>query len=1289
MVADTRVSWLNASCPRRVAYNPAMPGRRCLTTVVASALVCVAATAPARAGTFYQDRFVAQQMELRRRMGRPEAVGPLSALLRLAEHLPAGTLDQVLRDVADSASADPLVAAQAASALAASEEQSGNAQAAAQRWRALGLVGEFWVLGPFDAQGRSGVDRVYPPEKQPPQPALDQVPYAGKEREVSWRLGHGVYRQGAFLVDALLSPATDAVAYVLTYVRSDRDRAAVLRVGSAGPLKVWINGQEVLKKNVLRPAALDEDAVAVRLRAGENVLMMKTVVTTGPWRLYTRFTDTEGRSAAGISAHTDGAAPIGLGKAAAAVTRPRVLPPLAPPRELGPVLRARAETLSKAGRAEAWTDYARYLVLVPGQDVEAQAAENALAASLDARVTTEALGLMGSVAREEDDRRGAVQRLVLLTADPRERALATVVLGDMARGHRRESVAFAHWRAALALDPDCWPASVALAMEEQSAGLSAAALARLDALPTEVKEVIAVRRTRRGILEALGRKQQAHAELRGIGARRRVDVEVLQELATAARNSGDLRAAAWCYQTAAFERPDLPFLSIEAARMLEAEGDVAGARAQLESAARRNPDEARLPEELGKLLARAGQVSSALQQVQRALTLRPQNPTLRKYALRLAAEQAGAPPRGAGADDLVKQYAEDIQGLAARVLPPQPRTGDAGHTTPGAQEDPAAVLLDRKVVRVHGNGLSETFAQRVVHVRSDRGGRENQEFFVRYSPGTQEVEIRSAQIYRRGASGDVEVSEATGRDDRDLSEPWYGMYYDNRAQVVVFDGLKAGDILDVQYTVADVSAQNVLADYFGDFEFISEAIPKVRWDYTLIGPTERQFFFNTPAVANLTARTVAQGPNTLHMFSAVDIPKVQAEPSMPGYAEVASYVHVSTYRTWQDVGRWWWHLIADQLTPDDNLRRLVKETIAGLATNQDKIRALHRAVLDGTRYVGLEFGIHGFKPYKVTQVLTRRFGDCKDKASLLYAMLREAGIDSELVLVRTRRGGRIAPLPASLAVFDHAIVYVPELGRYLDGTAEFSGMDELPHQDQGVMVLRVTAAGASLDETPVFPAAANRVERTVTADLSDTGSALVREQLTIAGQAAPEWRQHYQTPGERMERYGKVWSGRFPGATLSALDITGTDDRNRPIVVTADVHVPRMAQVGASGAMTLPVTTREVEFVRAYGRLSTRKLDLVLAYPWQHSESLSFKIPDGWRIGHAPPLRHIETPFGVFDLHFAPGADGRSLEVRSAIGINQYRIVAADYTAFRAFLGAVDAALGEHIVLQRTGAGAP
>src|SRR5205085_52801 len=154
------------------------------------------------------------------------------------------------------------------------------------------------------------------------------------------------------------------------------------------------------------------------------------------------------------------------------------------------------------------------------------------------------------------------------------------------------------------------------------------------------------------------------------------------------------------------------------------------------------------------------------------------------------------------------------------------------------------------------------------------------------------------------------------------------------------------------------------------------------------------------------------------------------------------------------------------------------EAVKGLTSLQAKVQAIHKLVIQGTRYVALEFGIHGYKPYRVSQVLSRRFGDCKDKASLMVAMLKAVGVDAQIVLLRTRRGGELDPSPASLAVFDHAIAYVPTLNMYLDGTAEFSGMNELPHQDQATMALRVWPGGSQLVTTPILPSQTNRALRT-------------------------------------------------------------------------------------------------------------------------------------------------------------------------------------------------------------------
>ena len=352
------------------------------------------------------------------------------------------------------------------------------------------------------------------------------------------------------------------------------------------------------------------------------------------------------------------------------------------------------------------------------------------------------------------------------------------------------------------------------------------------------------------------------------------------------------------------------------------------------------------------------------------------------------------------------------------------------------------------------------------------------------------------------------------------------------------------------------------------------------------------------------------------------------------------------------------------------------------------MRAIHGLVVSGTRYVGLEFGIHGFQPYKITQVLARKFGDCKDKATLLVALLREAGIEAELVLLRTRRGGRIEPAPASLAIFDHAIVYVPKLDVYLDGTAEFSGTGELPSQDQGVTVLRVGPRGATLTETPVLPSTQNRAMRRWSAALQPSGEARVSETLVITGQAAPEWREHYQTPGERLDRYAKVWSGRYPGAALLSVDMPGIEDRNQPVTVEAVASVPRLGQAlsrGADGEPTeidLAVTVRDADFSRTYARLSERKEDLIIAYPWQHDEELVFHLPPHWEVASTPASRTTTSPFGTFRLEISSEHAGE-VRVHSLLDVTRHRIQPADYPRFRAFLSDIDAALAGRISIRR------
>jgi len=1232
-----------------------------------------------------------EQRALAGLVGQAEAIGPVLTLMDLGDVAPPGRLDATFRELVTDRRTDPLVAARAREWLARRAEAEDDAAAAAGWREPLGMLSRVWVVGPFgDGRGSFGV--AFPPETESELPDVSRR-YAGKEREVGWRRAEGAFYAGSLHLDALLRPRTEAAAYLAVYVRVPTATVAALRLGTPGPVKVWCNGAPVFAADRARSARMDQDAVGLRLRAGWNRLLVKTVVGDGGWDVKARLTTPDGGA---LTFENDWLPPASDASPTASVSSART-PPVV--RSLEAVLRAKTRATG-APAARSWLTLGRYLAAADPADRDEHAAARAFETSYARQPTVAAMLGLASVARDDDERRRALERGRAIATTPLETARVLAALGDVARDQRREAAAGMLWRTALEVLPTYWPAHLSLASEEQSAGLSVAALARLDALPAGVRAIPLVARQRARVLEALERRDDAERTLRALLPHAQDDVDLWRELGAFAWDRGQRDQALSAAAKAARLHPELPSLVVDWARQLEGEGNLAAARTVLEEASRRMPDEFSLAAELGRSLDRHGEAATAMVWLRRGLALRPQDVELRRYTeaarTRAGRRTAAGDDEANSSVDFAKAHAASVPGLlaleAARAPAGAAATKAAGRAPlPRASEpDPAVVLLDRRVVRVHPNGLAETFTQRVTTIRTEAGARDNKQFLVRYTPGVEDVEICQARIFRRDGTGTWQTLEASGRDDQDLSEPWYGLYYDFRAEVVEFEGLRAGDVVDIEYVVSDVSRENQMAGYFGDLQFVAEGIPKRRWDYTLLGPPGRKFYFARPVVPRLTESVTEKDGQQVFRFATTDVPRIETEPAMPGLAEISPYLHISTYASWEDVGAWYWRLVEEQLVADENIKKVVADAIRPAGgkplTELEKVRALHALVVGGTRYVGLEFGIHGFKPYKVSQVLSRRFGDCKDKAALLVVMLREAGIDAEMVLLRTRRGGRLATLPASLAIFDHAIAFVPKLGLYLDGTAEFSGMQELPGQDQGVMVLRVGPHGAHLAQTPVLPSARNRASRHWVVALAPDGTADVKETLTLTGQAAPEWREHYQTPGERTDRYGKAFSTRNPGTRLLSVAMPDIENRNRPVTVVAHATIPGLGERTGDG-LRLGLGTREVDLARTYARLSERRAALVLAYPWQHEEQIVFHLPAGFEPTHLPAPREIASPFGRFTLQVEKQG-AATIRVTQTLDVERDRISPAEYPAFRRFLADIDAAMAERITATAVLAGA-
>ncbi|MFI5308894.1 MAG: DUF3857 domain-containing protein, partial [Polyangiales bacterium] len=589
---------------------------------------------------------------------------------------------------------------------------------------------------------------------------------------------------------------------------------------------------------------------------------------------------------------------------------------------------------------------------------------------------------------------------------------------------------------------------------------------------------------------------------------------------------------------------------------------------------------------------------------------------------------------------------------------------------------PTTVLADLTVNTVFENGLGSSFRQHAAEVHDEEGARQYRTYAIQYDPDSQRVDLRLARVYRK----DGRELESVRTAEQQLGEPWYRIYYDTRALIVVFPDLEPGDVIELRYRVDDIAHRNLFADYYGDMHVWQSAAPVLHAQYVLITPASRQFYLSEQTLHGIvhTQRTV--GSQRIDQFTADDVPAVVSEGDMPGITETSAYLHVSTYKSWQDVGHWWWGLIKDQLYADESLKRTVHDLCKDAKDDRQKVDRIHDWVVQNTRYVGLEFGIHGYMPYRVPLIVQRGFGDCKDKASLQYTMLREAGIDARIVLTRTRHNGAIADKPASLAIFDHAITYVPAFDLYLDGTAEHSGAEELPVQDQGVTVLLVGPDSAELRKTPVFEAAHNdQRTRTLAVQLANDGSARIDGNEIVEGAEAATFREYYQAPGTRGERFERNLAGTYPGLKLESQRFEQLDNLEQPVRFSYRISVPQLARWDGDELKLEPSVLHDL--TQEMARLPERVHPLDLQGNRVYKEERNVRVPAGLRFSEIPPGGKADSEFGRLELSFV--ASGSTLTARTEFVLLRDRITPAQYPAFRRWVEAADQVLKQRIGLRK------
>jgi transglutaminase-like putative cysteine protease/tetratricopeptide (TPR) repeat protein len=624
--------------------------------------------------------------------------------------------------------------------------------------------------------------------------------------------------------------------------------------------------------------------------------------------------------------------------------------------------------------------------------------------------------------------------------------------------------------------------------------------------------------------------------------------------------------------------------------------------------------------------------------------------------------------------------------LVAAVLPSVSTAAPTPWDGPALLGDPAAMLAAAQALEAPRGADVDTLLEEGVYKLDERGaatftyrvvfrplGAEAARAWARvsatWSPWHQaRPEIRARVVTPDGIAHLLDPATLAEGGAREEGQE---MFTDRRVLAGPLPAVRAGAIVEEVITVRDTAPffEGGSVNRF----FLGGTTPTRVVRLRVEAPASLPFRHAVKGVALVGKESVANGVRTLRFERTNVSPNASAEPFGPFDVPAIPYVAFSTARSWGEVAARYGALLEQKLAGAD-LAAAAKAATGDATDRREIVRRIVAWTHANVRYTGLELGEAAIVPVPPAETLRRRYGDCKDLSLLVVGMLRAAGVDARVALVRAEWQELDPELPG-FGAFNHAVVRVGGPGSgsediWIDATDEETPAGRLPPPVQGRLALLVPD-GKDLVRTPESRSADNRLVVTRELRLAELGPGRIVEQRALTGAfAAEERRVRNRIPeAQRRDAEEHFAKGVFHAEKHVGTRATGLEDPNDDVSVRIEVEGSKVAMT-TDDAAEVPVTPEglfepfptPMIAPEGHAAAETRRTDLVLPIPFQAEVVYRVFPPQGFRTRPVPEA--LERRFGpaVLARTAAIEKDG-TVTVRWTLDTGGRRLAAADATA--------------------------
>lgn len=586
-------------------------------------------------------------------------------------------------------------------------------------------------------------------------------------------------------------------------------------------------------------------------------------------------------------------------------------------------------------------------------------------------------------------------------------------------------------------------------------------------------------------------------------------------------------------------------------------------------------------------------------------------------------------------------------------------------------------------VQIRPGGEAIMTITRIVTVL-DKEGRSEGELILPYDKFAS-IKYVNGALFDSSGLEENEISTKDGEDFSATSD--YSLYEDSR--------VKYYKLVDYQYPYTVMYQYQIQTDNLLNWpswqpqdenEYIRES------QYTVTRPKDfRYSFLEQNMEVKPDTMTTSEGEK-VSKWVFRDRPAYELQDMAPYYNVVpriqfaARNFTVESYKgstkSWSAFGSWFYRLSEDARTLPDPLKLKLRKLLIGAATRTDSLHRLYHYLQNNTRYVSIQLGIGGWKPFSASYVYNKGYGDCKALSNYMVAILQYCGFKAYPALIYSDiQNDPINPdFPSNQ--FNHVVVYMPDNGKpiWLECTDPHMPFGQLGMFNANRYALVVTAHGSKLVRTPVLSYKQNRENQFVDISVDSLGNSDIEVDSRITGNNLEYVRDRVgNQSSEKQEKWLRNHIN-VPDFTLNSYELKGFDSGHKEGEVKYSLKSSTFVSK-TDERLFIPLNrlNRWYFSIDDNGKKRTQPVDLIFGF--SETDTTVIHVPVSYTIESLPRPVHYEKKFGGFSSHIEKTGD-RILYIRS-IELRKHYFSAKQYPELKDFMKHISTFDKHMIVLNR------